>query len=956
MKTFVLTIALFFFGQIANAQSATIQGIVKDSAQQPFDAATIVLFNLKDSSVAHTTVTNKEGKFEIKQVPVGSYRVYISSVQFNSTTKDVTISPNTAKINLGTINVLTGRKLEDVTVVANNPIRVTTDTVEFRADAFKTRPNAVVEDLLKKLPGVEVDKEGNIKAGGQQVTKVLVDGKPFFGNDPKTATKNLPANIVDKVQVIDKKSDQAQFTGFDDGTTEKVINVTIKKDKKKGFFGRANVGYGTDDRYESNLSFNRFNNGLQLSVIGQANNINQEGFSFQDIMDFNGSGGFGGGRGSDAGGTGGGMGGGSIMMVRGGGGSFGGQSFGGTPAGLKDTKAGGINFSNSFGKKLTLSSSYFYNQSKTITENTSNRVTFSADTSLQNTNDQNSTNTTIRGNHRINFDMDLNIDSFNSILIRPNLTFVENETESNTFNKIVGKSGVNNTSNQNTINNNNQTSLSGTALWRHKTRIKGRTLSVRLNAGTSNTDGEGANITNQNVTGGGSAPANFNFDQIYNTDRRSNTYNVRATYTEPLSKTRILELFYVKGGNLNASERLTYNKNMVTNIYNIFDSIQSNQFDNDFKNQQLGFNVQTKLKKYDYTLGMAVQESDLISKNILKNTTLEQKNIFNLFPTARLNFNLSKNKRLNFNYRGNTNQPTASQLQPVIDRSNPLNVREGNPALKQEFNNSVSAMYNVFNFITMKNFFTTVMFNNTSNKIVDSIVNTRGGAQFRKPTNVNGAYNALASINFGFPIKGVKGLNLNINNTTFYNNDVNITDGQKNLTKLINNNQRININYNYKDKLDVMFSFNSTYNNTKYSANSNANNKFFNYTTTADVSYMFKNNLALQTDIDYYIYTGRGAAFNQKFALWNATISKMFLKDKSLEIKATAFDILKQNKAINRTVQETYVEDSRSNILTQYFMISAKYNLSKFGGKGAKSFSMPKLPGMRQMNNMRIGL
>ena len=952
MKKFVLAAAFLFTLILTQAQQ--VKGTLQDSAGKAYSAATVVLFQLKDSSVVDTKQTDNKGAFSFANIPNGSYRLFFTSIQFSSTVKDFTLSNNNK--DFGNITINKKYSQNEVTVIANNPIRIAEDTVEFKADAFKTRPNAVVEDLLKRLPGVQVAKDGTVTAGGQTVTKVFVDGKPFFGDDPKMATKNLPANIVDKVQIVDRKSDQSQFTGFDDGTTEKVINITIKKDKKKGFFGRSGIAAGTDGRYEGNLSFNRFNNGMQISVIGQANNTNSEGFTFQDIMDFNGNGGFSRGSGSGDGGSGGGGGGMSFSSNRTGGASFipGGGNIGGPATGIRTTKAGGINFSNTFSKKFVMSSSYFVNNSYVLTERNTSRQNFASDTAFNNINNQNSITRNWNTNHRFNVEMDYNIDSFNSLLIRPNITYVDRESATNSTSAINTmsknpKSDIfqNNTSNTSQIN------VSGTVLWKHKTRVKGRTLSVRVNAGGNATDGDGTNYNRQAVY----IPITFTrlIDQINLTDNGGNTLNTRISYTEPISKFRILEVFHVYGLTKNNADRKAFNKDGAGN-YTLLDSTLSNIFENKNVNNQLGFNVQTKYKKYGYTLGLAVQNASLTSVNTLKNITITQKNVLNYFPTARLNYNLGKSRNLNLNYRGSTNQPSVNQLQPVIDNSNPLSIRQGNPALKQEFNNNLSLSYNKFDFITLKSFFTFFNFNATGNKIVDSVTNIGGGAQFRKPGNANGNYSAVGNVTFSFPIKALKTTNISTSTLGSYIRDVSVIDAKNNFTKNLTITETININHNYKDKLDIMLSGSGTYTNAKYSLTPVSNTDYFSFNTSLDISYTFKNNLTLQSDIENNSYTGRTAAFNQSFNMWNMSINKLLLKDKSLELRFTAFDILKQNRSITRTVQETYIEDARANVVTQYFLVGVKYNLNKFGGKGSKGFSMPKLPGMRQMNNIRIGM
>lgn len=957
MKHFVLTLLLIipsFLLSQAQLKKGEIKGAVADSSgKEKFSMATAVILNHKDSSVVAVTTTDEKGNFLFSGLETGKYRLYITSVQFLPFSADFEINDATPTHDFATIRVRKGKVEEMATVIAEAPIIVKQDTIEYRADAFKTRPNAVVEDLLKKLPGVQVDKDGKITAHGQTVTRVLVDGKPFFGNDPKTATKNLPANIVDKVQVLDKKSDQSQFTGFDDGTTEKVINITIKKDKRKGFFGRLSAGAGTNNRYENNLSMNRFNNGMQLSLIGQANNINNEGFTFQDMMDF--SGGFGGLGKAMEGGGGGGM---AISMTRtgsGGGMNFGGMNFGGPSTGLKATQAIGLNYSNAWGKKVNISGSYFYNNSYGLNETFSSRQNFPVDTAFHNITDQGSISRSWRTNHRFNMDFDWNIDSFNSVLIRPSITFVQSRSQSETHSQIASFSKTPRADNLQRINSySEQPNFSGTFLWRHKTRIKGRTLSVRLNAGTNHTDGHGDNYNVQQTL----YPVTFSrlTDQVNYTDNSSNTYNARISYTEPLSKTRLLELFYSYGKNSSRSDKETYRRDPVTQLYTMLDSLFSNDFSNIYSNHVAGFNVQTKMKKYDYTLGASVQQADLTSENTIKASTIKQRNVYNFFPTARMNFNLGRNKRLSVNYRGSTNQPTASQLQPVVDNTNPLSIRQGNPALRQEFSNNFSLNYNKFDFIKMKNFFSYLSFSTTANRITDSVTNLAAGVQSRKPVNVNGNYTAMGNFSFGIPVKKFKTTNINTTTTALINRMANITDGQKNFTRLLSLTQTLGLNYNYKDKLDVILSGMGTYSNTAYTLKNIPVTEYYTYNVSFDVSYTFPKQLfIIQTDIDYNSYRGRSEGYNTEFTLWNASVSKMFLKDKSLEAKFTAFDMLKQNKAINRNVADTYIEDSQSNVLTQYFMFTLRYSLNKFGGKGSRNMVMPKLPGMRNMNYMRIG-
>jgi Outer membrane protein beta-barrel family/Carboxypeptidase regulatory-like domain len=951
-KIFVLGFLLFLSAvSIAQTKKSLVKGRVADSTGNGIENASVTAVFTRDSTMAQSIMADGKGNFSMEGLEKGSYILYITHVSHDPFIRDFKIDDNSMLVDLGIIRMESkGVNLAEV-IIRQPPVVLKTDTVEYNAGSFKVRQNATTEDLLKKLPGVQVDKSGNITAQGQSVTKVLVDGKPFFGNDPKLATQNLPANIVDKVQVIDKKSDQAAFTGIDDGNTEKTINIVIKRDKRKGYFGKMGGGIGTDNRYEGNLSLNRFNNGQQLSLISSANNTNKLGFSLQDMMDFSGASRGGGGMFGEGGGGGGGMFQ-NVSMGRNSPFNFGGLGGGGAGS-IINGQSIGTNYTDAFGKKLTINANYFFNNSVTLQETKSSRQNFRKDSSFFT--EQNSFSENRTTNHRFNFTSEWKIDSFNSLKFTPSFTYTEKSNRSRNENRnlAVDKSPQSSLLADN-VSQSLQPSFNGNLLFRHSFRRKGRTFSANFNGGHNTTSGDGFN--ENDFTGFLPGGISFSNDstQYNNRDNSSNVYGVRFAYTEPISKTRFLELNYNFNRNNNNTNQSTFDYNPVTGFHSAFNDSLSRVFDNTYTTQTAGFNVKTIKKKYDYTLGLSVQQAELNNVTKTGNSKPLTQQFTNLFPNAQFNYTFSRAKRLRIGYRGSTRQPSVSQLLPLIDNSNILSIRTGNPDLGQEFTNNFNAFFTNFNFFTFKSFFAFFNVSTTNNKIVNSITNSTFGKQVIKPVNANGAYNITANISMGLPFKKKKGVLLNTVTSVNYGRDISLVDNIKNYTRNLILNQSLVFNYAYKEKYDFSVTGGITYNQSSYTIQTAGNAEFLNYNFSYDFNYNFKKDWTFQTDIDFTANTGRSSGFNQQFTLWNASLSKAFLKKKEAVIRFSVFDLLKQNVSISRNVGDGYIEDIQSTILTQYFMLSFTYNLSRFGGKST-GFQIPKgIPGMRRMGDIRV--
>ncbi|MDB5239716.1 MAG: TonB-dependent receptor, partial [Spirosoma sp.] len=665
---------------LAFAQSGSIKGLVVDSlTRKPLLEASVSLLSARDSSLVTFGITDGDGRFSFPKVSEGAYRVLVTYVGYQSRSRRVTVSNANATADAGTIELVSQTQtLGEVQVQGEKaPIAVKGDTLEFNADSFKTRPNSQVEDLLKKLPGVEVSRDGTVKAQGQEVKKVLVDGKPFFGNDPKMATRNLPADIIDKVQLYDQQSEQSQFSGVDDGDREKTINITTKKDKRKGTFGQQSFGAGPqagdetssqDMRYSGRASVNRFNNGRQFSVLGMANNINQQGFTAQDLGLGSNFGGAGQGMGGNAGG-------GNLMRMGGGNGGSGGSGGQVGNNAITQSWAAGLNYRDSWGKKIDLAGSYNASHTNTLTDQRSRRenvlptsasASGKADSSFV-TNRQNGSNNA-NTNHRFNLRLDYRIDSLTTLRVIPNLSWLGSGFQTQSMSQTIDGQGVAaNSSNTNYNSTGSGFTGNNTLLLFRKFRKRGRTFSINWNAALNNQTNDGINRSvntfarsnapvftsavstsaiSTSITDPASQPGLF--EQVINqrNDQQTNsrTNSVNVSYTEPLSLRQTLEFHYVLSDNRNSSNRFVNNFNEASGRYDQPNSRLSNQFLNAFMTNRGGVTWQTNRLKYTYALGVDAQQATLRSDNITRDTTFSRA-FMNLLPNALFTYNFGKSRR-----------------------------------------------------------------------------------------------------------------------------------------------------------------------------------------------------------------------------------------------------------------------------------------------------------------------
>ena len=912
---FILLVSTFLgLALTAHAQKITLKGQLADSTGTSLPSATVLILNPKDSSLVNFGVSNNQGFFEIKNLNRAEYLFRVTYVGYAPLTVKVSPKPEETLIDLGLLKMEPeSRILDEVTIRAERaPVVVKKDTIEFNAASFKTKANANVEDLLKTMPGIEVETDGTVRAQGEQVQRVTVDGREFFGRDPKLATRNLPADAVDKVQVFDRKSDQAQFTGIDDGQREKTINLELKEDKRNGLFGNLMAGAGTDGRFQGSASVNRFSKGQQLSFLGMGNNINEQGFSVGDFMNFSG--------GTQAMMSGGG---GIRITVGGPGGNTGGGpsiNMGGRQSGIMTNYAGGINFNKDLSKDTKITSSYFYNRLDRNVSSSLLRINTLPDGGSYNFL-QDSRQLSNSDNHRGTLVLDHTIDSANVIRATANASYTDSEFKSFSVGQTTDVENTQVFTENEQSNYTKQTgiNLNASVLWRHRFNKKGRNITTSLTVGLNTTDIEGSQ---QSFIVDNIETTEENVDQT-NTQRSINEmYGASISYTEPLGGRKYLEANYNFSTNQNEVDREVLDWNLGTPEFN---TGLSNKFKSNYIYNRPGINFRMNKEKYSLTVGASYQMTNLKGELLLHDLQIDR-TFKNLLPVARFNYDFSSVKHLRLDYETSMQEPTIQQLQPIVDNSDQLNISEGNPDLEPAYIHRITANYTAFNPVKFMNLFAFVNASYMRNPIVNAQT-VNGFVRTTKPVNVDRATNLSVNINAGFPISKLKS-RFNIGPTASLSEGINVLDGKENNTRQQTLGGSVRYNFTFKEIVILDLSANLNKQKIEYDFEA-PDQEYFNQTYRGELNLSFLKKYAYNTSFDYLIYTSTTSDFRETIPFWNMSISRFVLKNNAGEIKIGVNNLLDQSNNVTQSSGENFVQQQTMNNLGRFYMVSFTYALNK---------------------------
>lgn len=904
-----LCIMLLLLLTTVGASAYNVSGVVTDSQGEPLAQAAVKLLTARDSSLVKGVLADLQGRFNITGIKTGKYIIEASYVGMTTLKKEISVAQS--NLQTDTLRLLDGGiSLSDVEVRGiRTPVKVMEDTVEYAADAFKTQPNAVVEDLLKRLPGVEVGSDGAITANGKTVSKILVDGEEFFANDPKVASKNLPVSMVDKLQVVDRKSDLARLTGVDDGEDETVINLTVKKGMNNGWFGTVGAGYGTDQRYKGNFNINRFWNGNQITLLGNINNINEEGFTDENGNRF--------------------------------------RRFGGS-SGINTTRALGLNFNVGNAKIFRVGGSVEYNNNdRHSVTSVERQYLFKDSTSYY----RSFNNSRDRGhNFRTNLRMQWNPDSFNTIEVRPSLTWNYNNSTGNdsSLTRDGHMANVNRSVNLN-HSDGHSLELGAQLIYNHKFRSHpGRSFSVMLNARHSKVNEDQTSYSHNFFWK--RLPELLNdsinlYDQLLDRINEGTNLGGRLSWTEPLGNLaggNFLTISYNVSYRRNSSDKMVYDHPVtwpdgfsgdpvIDYLTTVWNDTLSNQFRNDYLNQDLRVGYKKVTSKANLDAGLSVVPQRSESEDLVNSArNIPVRWVWNYAPFLRYRHRFTKQRSLMVNYRGRSSQPSMTQLQPVPDMSNPLNIVIGNPDLDPSFSHSMNVRFQDFNPESMRSIMTMADVSMTQNSITAKIThNPVTGGQTTTYTNVNGNWSARL---MGMYTQPLRNKNWRISNNIFFNyqQQVGFNNGLRNRSGDIMVSESFGIAFR-PDNLELELRPRYSFRHSMNSVQTIKTKDIHNYGGTFTATYYTPINVVLSSDLNYTGSIGQAAGYNRNDWMWNASISYQALHDKSLVFSVTAYDLLQQQRNTSYSVNPNYISDSRFNTLTRYFMATVTYKFNSFG-------------------------
>ncbi|NDV81803.1 TonB-dependent receptor [Bacteroides sp. 51] len=912
MKKIILGMVLLLAGtvsSIAQTKNITVTGtVIEADTKQPILQASVRLLSLPDSTFAAGVATLSNGRFTLPKVAAGKYVLHITYIGLQPQYVPLQLNANNLNRNTGTIALESDAILlqEAVITAEAPPVTVKADTTEYAASAYRVPEGSMLEELVKKLPGAEVSEDGTITVNGKEIKKIMVDGKEFFTDDPKVAMKNLPVNMVEKVKAYDKKSDMARITGIDDGEEETVLDLTVKKGMKQGWIGNLIAGYGNKDRYEAGGMISRFQDNSSLSIIGSLNNTNNKGFSeFGDAGQ--------------------------------------GLSGGGAGSGITTARSLGVNFAQD-SKKLQVGGNVQYGYSDNDAQSKSTTERFLGEESSF----ENALNASRRKRHdvRADFRLEWRPDSMTTVIFRPNASYSRTEANSNSWSETLAddRSPVND-KNSNTFSKSNNLSFNGRLEAFRKLNNNGRNISLRANFGYS--DGETNSISNSETTFFEPEPDSIvSWERTTDRNSDSRNWSVSASYTEPVFKNHFLQLRYEFAHRKRLSESLVSDPDSLAVMPNGYVESLSSRVENFYDTHSIDASIRGIHPKMMYSAGLTLTPQSSRSETTIGPNSSKQlptQNVTNFAPQVMFRYMFNKQHVLMLRYRGRSSEPNIEDLQQVIDQTDPLNIRYGNPNLKPSFTHNVMMFYNKYIPEHMRSYSMNLFYSNTQNSVANQTsYDPSTGGTVSKKVNVNGNWNARGYFSFNTPLKNRK-YTISSNANAQFRDQVSYTsverrgdaptEGELSTTHNLTLGERLTGSYR-ADKFDISLNASINYNLARNSKQVNSNRETFDYYLGGSTNITLPWELYLSTDLNYRIKDGYSGDFNTNEMIWNAQVSKNLLKNKAT-LRFKIYDILKEQSNLSRTITETRMSDVEYNTLGSYFMVHFVYRLNTLGGKSS---------------------
>lgn len=907
-----LCLLLFCFLPFAVlAQEFALSGRITDKADgEPLIGTNVVLRTGGSEEPAAIAIADAEGKFELKLPANAQYTLSISFVGYRPHEREINIEKD---LDLGTLALEADLKmLEEVSVEAQRErVEVLGDTVQMNADAYQVMEGSVVEDVLKKMPGIVV-QNGKVQAQGEEVKRILIDGRRFFEGDINTALKNLPAEMVDKIQVFDELSEQAQFSGFDDGSRTKTINIVTKPGMRNSLFGKGSAGAGAGE-YLASGNLHLLEGERRMSLIGQSNNVNIQNFAEEDLV-------------------------GATANPRARAGMGGGNFQVGAQNGISSTNAFGINLHDRLGERLELSGSYFYNASENVQKRRSAQQ-YNTEVAREYSEEQE--RIVNSGNHRFNLRLEYELNKRNSIVFQPSLSLQSSLTHSIEQGSSLLGGGL-----QSQVDNRQGSEsaayrYNSRLTWKHRFAKAGRSLSWNLTLKAD--DRTGQNTVLASTTSYSDAIVADSLDQLSRLESPGKEVVSKLVYTEPLHPGGQWMLEYETGRQWDSSGKYTYDFSEAAQTYSLLDSTLSNVFDNRYTTHSIGSGYRYRKKNWSAVAGLSWQAGTLENSQEFPFAAGVDYTYNNLLGNTQLTYKKGS-KSVSLTYRTNTSVPSVSQLQGVVNNNNPLQLRLGNPNLQQQYQHHFTGRYNtalkdnagtfmVFaggNFT--RDYVTTTTFIVEQDTIIQDVRLPAGG-QLSVPTNLDGYRSFRSMLSYGRPVRAL-GSNLNVNLSANYSRIPGLVNGRQGFSQNKSLGMGLVLSSSISQTFDFTLSSNSGFSRASSSLRASQNRDYFNQSLNLDLNWLFLKDFILRSNLSQQWYQGLSGGMGQQFTLWNMSVGRKLFANRQGELNLFVYDLLGQNTSVARNVTEAFVEDVQTDVLQRYFMLRFTYNFRKaLGGE-----------------------